>query len=99
MNINMNKKITGIKKEVIKNGELDLTIKDAVLMALVIPNPDRNGSTPEESLKTRKLFDKIDESVEYVDLKSEEIVKLKEIVAKRLSEIVAGSVILALEPE
>jgi hypothetical protein len=99
MNVSLKKEITGIKKEVIRHEGDPLTVKKALLMALILPNPDAKGTTAEDALKTRKLFDRLDEAEDEISLSAEEIVKLKEIVAKRLSELVAGSVILALEGE
>lgn len=100
MKVLLQTKILGKGKKPIQAqaGE-DLILKEALLLALILPNPNAQGTSPEEALKTRKIFDKIDEAEEEVDLKSEEIVKLKKLVAERLAEIVAGRVIQLLEPD
>lgn len=99
MKIDLNKSITGVKKEPIKDKDGELTLKRALLLALIQPNPDPRGVTPDEAIRVRKLFDRIDEAEQEIELKSEEVVKLKNLVARGLSEVVAGAVIMALEPE
>lgn len=99
MKINLLTEITGIGKKPIDHEGVILTVKTSLLMALVLPNPDKNGSTPDDAVKTRRLFDLIDRAETEVDLKSDDIVKLKNLVAGRLSEFVAGAVIQHLEPD
>lgn len=99
MKVDLGNVITGMGQKPLEDKEGILTLKRALLLALIQANPSAKGTTPEEAIKTRKLFDKIDRAEGEVDFKSEEIVKLKSLVAERLSELVSGAVILALEPE
>ena len=98
MIVDLQKVITGIAKKPVEDSEGPLNLKRALLLALITPNPDSKGAKPEEALKTRRLFDKIDVAEASVDLKSEEVVKLKEVLAARLSELIAGAAIELLEP-
>jgi hypothetical protein len=99
MKVQLKKVITGIRNEPIKHGGGELTVKEALLLALTLPNPDSKGSTADEAVKTRKLFNRLDAAEDEIELKSDDVVKLKDLLAKRLSEVVAGAVILELEPE
>lgn len=96
--VNLNQVITGINKEPIKDKDGELTLKRALLLAMIIPNPSPQGVSPQEAIRTRKLFDRIDACEGELDLKSEDIVLLKTMLARGLSEIVAGSAIMLLEP-
>lgn len=99
MKLNLLQTITGINKQPIKDQDGDLNLKRALLIALIQPNPESRGASPEDAIKVRKLFDKIDSCEGEIELKSEEVVFLKKIAARSLSEIVAGAICLALEPE
>lgn len=95
MKIDLDQIITGIGQEPLKNDGKSLNIKTALLIALI---GSENG-TVENAVKSRKLFNFIDRAEGCIDLKSEEVVMLKNICAKGLTPVVAGSVVLALEPE
>lgn len=100
MKINLSVAITGIGGKPFKNNGEDMTVKQAILLALAAPSTKQTGSNPEEVAKIWRLFRKIDPSVDEVDLKSDEIVLIKKMVSERLaSEVVAGFVVCHIEPE
>lgn len=99
MLVDLTKPITGMNQQPIKDKDGVLTLRHAILLALIQPNPDQKGTIPADAIKMRKLFDKIDQAEKEVDLKVEEIVKIKEIACSRLSELISGSICLAIDPE
>lgn len=99
MLVDLSKPITGINKQAIKDKEEVLTLKSAILLALIQPNPDRVGVQPSEAIKFRKLFDKVDSAEKEVELSASEVVKIKEVACARLSELISGAICLAIEPE
>lgn len=99
MKVDLTKIITQMGGKPFKNGEEDMTLKHGILLALMAADPNQKTVSPEDALSLRRLFDKLDRSDDLVDLKSDEMVKIKQVVASRLSPFVAGSVIDLLEPE
>jgi hypothetical protein len=99
MLVNLTQPITGMNKKPIEDKDGVLTLKHAILLALIQPNPEQRGTQPAEAIKLRRLFDKIDAAEKEVELQAEEIVKLKEIASARLSELISGSICLLIDPE
>ena len=97
MKIDLTKQVTGKNKEAIKDSQgSTFTIRECLLVSLM--NPSLSGSSVEEAILIRRLFDRIDQAEKEVELKAEEIVKIKDLCAKGLVPIVAGFVILELDP-
>jgi hypothetical protein len=98
LKIQLNTPITGAKRTPVETSDGPLTLRQAMLIALAAANPDARGTTPEEAVKTRQLFDRIDAAESEMEISPEEATKLKLRLAARLSELVAGQAILLLEP-
>lgn len=99
MEIDLKKLVTGPKKEAFKDQDgKDLNVKSGILLAMV--SYREQNLSPEDCLKQQKIFDKVDEAEDKVDLKSDELVRLKNILSKSvLSPLMAGKIINLIEPE
>lgn len=99
MKIDLTQIITGIGGKPMPDGDGDMTLKKGLLFALMGMDPNQKTASVEEALQLRRLFDKLDRAEYDIELKSDEVVQLKKVVASRLTPFIAGSVIDLLEPQ
>lgn len=77
---------------------LDLTVREVLVNSLLAEFPGEKIDG-EEKLKRYKLAIKIQEAKAEVDLSSEEIVKVKELVGKGWTPLISGQVWELIEPK
>lgn len=78
-----------------QNGE-NFTLKEALLLALDAPSSQ--GVDARQAVKRRRLFIRIDNATGPVTFAMEEIMLLKELVSQTLRPLIAGQVLLMLDP-
>ena len=88
------KKITG---EVIKNENKELTLRDVCASGLLADLEEEKNLSGDEKLNRYILADRIYKSTEPIELKAEEIAKIKTLVGKSHITLVVGQVYQLLE--
>lgn len=106
MLIDVSKSILDLEGRPVKNSEKDddfLTLKQALLLALSRGDKQGSGLTVSETIKRTDLAQKIQKAEGELELKAEDIAKLKELLAGLIqtigfNPIVSGLVMKILDP-
>jgi len=100
MKIQLNQELKDLKGNVLEEGEKKeaITLKSICVNALLSPLGEKKGEEPDGTEKMRRfcLAEKIEKANE-IDLKSEDIVKIKNIVGQGFNTIIVGQVFKMLE--
>jgi len=98
MKIKLTQKIKNLKGENLKDGKVDIELKAVCVNALLSETPEKEGGKVDgnEKMKRFLLAEKIEKAKE-LDLKAEEIAKIKAIVGGSFAPLIVGRVYNALE--